>query len=182
MLDSQQVEIVGRNWLTAELVHAGFEAATPLRDNGVDLLVSAEDHAWTLPARLKTSRETVFQVHRKYLDRRVAVVYVLLGDKAQALPAEKDDVYRNTGNDYSARTFWLTPHEAWRPPTDAGLAQDLENHDTYRFSWAPPHVRSPRREGCAPPKPTPRHRHRSPTPTASRTAGGWGPRPEGNEY
>lgn len=137
MLDGQQVEIVGRNWLTTELVHAGFEVATPIRDKGVDLLVSPSDYAWTLPIQLKTGRETVFQVHRKYVGMRLVVVYVLLGDKAQALPAESADAYRSKGNDYSARTFWLTPHEAWLLPAVSGKAQDLEGHAKYRFAWGP---------------------------------------------
>lgn len=136
-LDGQQVEIVGRNWLVNELMYAGFEVALPMRDRGVDLLVSPRDYEWTLPVQLKTSRQTVFQVHRKYLGRNLAVAYVLLGDRAQALPDSPAGVYRAQGNDYSARTLWFTPEEAWRLPHDHGRAQDLDKHPNYRFAWGP---------------------------------------------
>jgi hypothetical protein len=120
-----------------ELMHAGFEVAIPMRDKGVDLLVSPAGYEWTLPVQLKTSRQTVFQVHRKYVGQPLAVVYVLLGEKAQALPVDASGVYRGKGDDYSARTFWLTPTEAWRLPFDSGRQQDLDVHETYRFSWGP---------------------------------------------
>lgn len=73
-LDRQQVEVVGRSWLINELMYAGFEVALPMRDRGVDLLVSPDDYAWTLAVQLKTSRESVMQVHRKYLGRPLAIV------------------------------------------------------------------------------------------------------------
>jgi len=137
VLDGQQVEIVGRNWLVNELMYAGFEVALPMRDRGVDLLVSPTDYAWTLPVQLKTSRQTSLQVHKKYVGQPLAVVYVLLGDKAQALPADASGVYRGKGHDYSARTLWLTPTEAWRLPYDSGLEQNLDEHPSYKFSWGP---------------------------------------------
>ena len=37
-LDSQQVEILGRNLIKASLIEAGIEVATPERDNGIDLI------------------------------------------------------------------------------------------------------------------------------------------------
>jgi hypothetical protein len=48
-LDPQQVEVIGRGWLISEQVRAGLEAATPIRDNGVDLLLTPAE-AWALPA------------------------------------------------------------------------------------------------------------------------------------
>lgn len=44
-LDSQQVEIIGRHWFIGELVRAGLEVAEPVRDNGIDLLVSPPDYS-----------------------------------------------------------------------------------------------------------------------------------------
>ncbi len=37
-MNSQIVELIGRNYLVSELLKAGFEVATPLRDRGVDLI------------------------------------------------------------------------------------------------------------------------------------------------
>lgn len=134
-LDSQQVEIVGRNWLVHELMLAGFEVALPMRDRGVDLLVSPPDYDWTLPVQLKTSRDKTMQVHRKYLGRNIVVAYTLLGSSLPSLPEDETGVFNMKGNDFSSRTFWLTPEEAWHLPTDNGLQQDLENHPDYKFSW-----------------------------------------------
>jgi hypothetical protein len=64
-------------------------------------------------------------------------VYVLLGDQAQALPTDASGVYRGKGHDYSARTLWLTPTEAWRLPHDSGREQDLDAHPRYKFSGSP---------------------------------------------
>jgi len=37
-MDSQQVEIIGRNWLVSELYRSGLEVARPERDHGIDLI------------------------------------------------------------------------------------------------------------------------------------------------
>jgi hypothetical protein len=84
-LDSQQVEIIGRHWFIGELVRAGLEAAAPVRDNGIDLLVSPPDYRWTQPTQVKTHRDRNINVYPKYARGRypglpLLVVYTLLGD------------------------------------------------------------------------------------------------------
>jgi hypothetical protein len=37
-MDTQLTELIGRNWLVNELLRAGLEVATPLRDRGIDLI------------------------------------------------------------------------------------------------------------------------------------------------
>jgi len=37
-MDTQTIEILGRNRLVTELISAGIEVALPLRDHGVDLI------------------------------------------------------------------------------------------------------------------------------------------------
>ena len=37
-VDSQLIEIIGRNRLINELLRGGLEVATPLRDRGIDLI------------------------------------------------------------------------------------------------------------------------------------------------
>lgn len=137
-LDTQQIEIVGRNWLVHELMLAGFEIALPMRDKGVDLLVSPQDYDWTLAVQLKTARGTAMSVDRKYLGKNVLLVYTLLGSRLQALPEDGEAVYHAKGSDYSARAVFLTPEEAWRLPFNSGLRQDLDDHLDYRFAWTTP--------------------------------------------
>ena len=120
-LDSQQVEIIARNWLTTELVIAGFEVALPLRDNGVDLLVSPPDYPWTLAVQVKAHRDRKMRIESKYLGRNVAIAYVFLGEQTASLPVDSSGVYVNKGNDYSPRTLWMTPEEAWSAPSASGL-------------------------------------------------------------
>jgi hypothetical protein len=135
-LDSQQVEIIGRNWLVNELVHAGYEIAIPLRDAGVDLIVSPPDYAWSQPLQLKTSRDRAITVHSKYVGRPVLLAFTLLGDGLGSLPASPEAVYLRTGTDYSSRLLLMTPAEAWHLPTLSGAADaDPESHTHHRLSW-----------------------------------------------
>lgn len=70
MLDSQQVEILGRSRLKAALIEAGMEVATPERDNGVDLIVyrwSPETGIFAArPIQMKAASGFAFSVDRKY--------------------------------------------------------------------------------------------------------------------
>lgn len=140
-LDSQQVEIIGRHWLISELVRAGLEAADPVRDNGVDLLVSAADYSWTQPVQVKTSRDRDINVYPKYVRGRLSrlpllMVYTLLGESQAPLPADAEDVFFHSYSDYSPRLLVLTPAEAWALPTISGKS-DANPGSIYphRLSW-----------------------------------------------
>jgi hypothetical protein len=70
-MDSKLVELIGRNFLTAELLKAGLEVATPARDRGIDLIayvdLDREGHsfrAW--PIQLKAALNQAFSIDRKY--------------------------------------------------------------------------------------------------------------------
>lgn len=67
-LDSQQVEIVGRNLLVAQLVADGLEVAVPQRDRGVDLVAYAdrENEFVARPIQMKAATGRSFEVDRKY--------------------------------------------------------------------------------------------------------------------
>jgi len=66
-MDSQQVEIVGRNVLVSALVADGLEVAEPLRDHGIDLIAySDSDRFQAVPIQLKAFRNSAFGVWRKY--------------------------------------------------------------------------------------------------------------------
>jgi hypothetical protein len=70
-LDTQAIEILGRNKLVDDLTLAGLEVALPLRDRGVDLLAYhelAEVNARfiAVPIQLKASSLRSFSVSAKY--------------------------------------------------------------------------------------------------------------------
>lgn len=70
-LDSQVVELLGRNRLTDEILRAGLEVAHPARDRGVDLVayVDLETHVPAFVARpiqMKAASFQSFSIDRKY--------------------------------------------------------------------------------------------------------------------
>lgn len=140
-LESQQVEVIGRHWLIGELVRAGLEAAYPVRDNGVDLLVSAADYGWTQPVQVKTHRDRRIRVYQKYtlgrLDRvPLLMAYTLLGASEAPMPTDGGGVYLRMSNNYSPRLLVLTPREAWALPTISGKSDaDQDNPTPHRLSW-----------------------------------------------
>lgn len=81
-MDSQVVELLGRNRLTAELLRAGLEVARPVRDRGIDLIAYA-DLASKVPAfiarpiQMKAATKAVFGLDRKYEKcRDLLIAYV----------------------------------------------------------------------------------------------------------
>lgn len=65
-LDTQQVEILGRVALIAELIRQGFEVARPERDKGIDLLAFNYDPFVAVPIQMKAYSGASFGVQRKY--------------------------------------------------------------------------------------------------------------------
>ncbi len=68
-LDTQQVEIVGRNLLTSLLTADGIEVAEPLRDKGVDLIAFSDPTSKkfkAIPIQLKASSASSFSIDKKY--------------------------------------------------------------------------------------------------------------------
>lgn len=67
-LDSQAVEILGRNRLVDELTRAGLEVAFPIRDRGIDLIVYLDtgDRFMAVPIQMKASSGAGFGIDRKY--------------------------------------------------------------------------------------------------------------------
>lgn len=69
--DTQIVELIGRHYLTAELLQAGLEVATPVRDRGVDMIAYADidnrvEKFSSCPIQLKASMKRSFSINRKY--------------------------------------------------------------------------------------------------------------------
>ena len=45
MLDTQQIELLGRNRLVNEIIRANLEVTVPIRDRGIDMIAYA-DRGW----------------------------------------------------------------------------------------------------------------------------------------
>jgi hypothetical protein len=81
-VDTQLVELAGRNWLASELLRAGLEVAKPERDRGIDLIayldldeVSGNFHA--CPIQMKAATGAVFSLNPKYAKfPRLILAYV----------------------------------------------------------------------------------------------------------
>ncbi|MCA9452612.1 MAG: hypothetical protein KC587_12870 [Nitrospira sp.] len=71
-MDSQRIELLGRNLLVSELVRSGLEVALPLRDRGVDLVAYADEVAKVnafvaVPIQMKAASKRSFGIDRKYV-------------------------------------------------------------------------------------------------------------------
>jgi hypothetical protein len=70
-LDSQIIELLGRNRLVDELMRAGLEVAIPIRDRGVDLIAYADLESKVAsfvacPIQMKASSLAAFGIDQKY--------------------------------------------------------------------------------------------------------------------
>lgn len=66
-MDTQQIEIVGKNLLVSACVSDGLEVAEPLRDKGIDLVVFDDvDGFRAYPVQLKAGAGKHFNVNKKY--------------------------------------------------------------------------------------------------------------------
>jgi hypothetical protein len=70
-MDTQQVELIGRHYLMAELLRAGLEVAVPIRDRGIDLIAYADIDARitrfvSCPIQMKATMGRSFSVASKY--------------------------------------------------------------------------------------------------------------------
>ena len=70
-LNSQQIEILGRNFLVSLLIADGLEVALPVRDRGVDLIAYSDipkdgSKFRAVPIQLKAFRKAGFNLDIKY--------------------------------------------------------------------------------------------------------------------
>jgi hypothetical protein len=88
-LDTQVIELIGRNRLGSELLHAGLEIAVPARDRGIDLIVyadlSSQVKAFTAcPIQMKAASNRSFSLFRKYEKfANLIIAYVWFVDDPQ---------------------------------------------------------------------------------------------------
>jgi hypothetical protein len=70
-IDTQVIELIGRNRLGSELLHAGLEVAVPARDRGIDLIAysdlsSSTEKFVARPIQMKAASKRSFSLFQKY--------------------------------------------------------------------------------------------------------------------
>jgi len=70
-MDTQLIEVLGRNQLTDELLRAGLEVARPVRDRGIDLIAYADletkvESFVARPIQMKAASKRSFSLNQKY--------------------------------------------------------------------------------------------------------------------
>ena len=129
------VEMAGRNWLVAKLLHEGLEVAIPSVDRGIDLIAFREvgdAGIQALPLQLKCAEKQRFSLRTKYENRGILLVYiwnVFVSPEAYILnykEAEKELGARATGTD-----SWNRGHYVY-----SRISPDLQRRlDHYKNDW-----------------------------------------------
>lgn len=139
-LDTQQVEIIGRNLLVSLFISDGVEIAEPLRDRGIDLIafqdLASEGKFRAVPVQLKAFSQRGFGVYKKYEkfpnmliaymwfvnEPLEATLYVLTYDQAV-------EIADRLG--WTKTTSWLTHGNYTTSNPSAALTKELE---PYKYS------------------------------------------------
>ena len=112
-MDSQTVEIVGRNWLVNRLVEDGLEVARPERDRGVDLiayldLAASDERFVARPIQMKAATVARFGLDRKF--ERIAnllLVFVWLRESTAYALTWQEAMRVGDAMGYTATPVWL---------------------------------------------------------------------------
>ena len=124
-VDTQLVELAGRNWLASQILRAGIEIAKPERDRGIDLMAYIDldkrfEKFAACPIQMKAATGSVFSLDPKYSKfPQLLLVYVWnLADPANtkcfALTyTEALRVAQKMG--YTKTNSWLKGGKAGRP-------------------------------------------------------------------
>jgi hypothetical protein len=66
-MDTQVIELLGRNWLVSQLLSAGLEVAMPVRDRGIDLIAFIDKNKFvSCPIQMKAATQKAFSLNKKY--------------------------------------------------------------------------------------------------------------------
>jgi hypothetical protein len=110
-LDTQQIEILGRAALTAELMGDGLEVAKPDRDAGIDLIAFTVNPWRAVPIQMKVATGAAFSVHRKY-ERLDQLVMVYVWNAGRGADADFYAMPWTTAKKIAERLGWTTT-ESW---------------------------------------------------------------------
>lgn len=141
-LDTQQVEVLGRNILKAALIQNGIEVATPERDNGIDLIAfrwSVSGQFVARPVQMKAASDYSFGIDRKYAripGLILAYVMAVQGERQmiyamtypESLKIADDLGWTNTPS-WTDKDAYSTRHESKR------LRAVLADFEMRRGSW-----------------------------------------------
>jgi hypothetical protein len=112
--DPQQVEVLGRTWLTSTLIHDGIEVARPERDRGIDLVVYEDNgpEFTAIPIQMKANSRRAFSIDAKY-ERipRLRIVFLW-----NVIDPVKTEAYLFTYGEALdlAQQFGWTATESWK--------------------------------------------------------------------
>jgi hypothetical protein len=111
--DTGAVELAGRSILVNELLAAGVEVASPVRDRGFDIIAYLDNGSFKArPIQLKASSGSGLGIDAKY-DRFPDLVHVFLWQVIDGAPSpifalRQDDIYK-----IATASGWLET-ESWR--------------------------------------------------------------------
>ena len=143
-LDTQVVELLGRQRLIAELLRDGLEVALPVRDRGVDLIAYADLSRQVAkfaarPVQMKASTTSAFGVFSKYervADLIMAYVWHLGAPEAAVTYAMTYSQSRSIAEElgWLATPSWLTGGYSTSKPSRQ-LLDLLEPHRMVTGRW-----------------------------------------------
>ena len=139
-LDSQGVEILGRNWLVNRLVEDGVEVARPERDHGVDLVayldIETAGRFLARPIQLKAATSASFAIDRKYERiRDLLIAYVWLGENACFGLSYPEAIAVGDAMRYTATSSWQVEGKYSTVRPSMKLRALLEPYRMERGSW-----------------------------------------------
>lgn len=66
-MDTQQVGIIGRQYVIEQLMRSGVEVSIPIRDRGIDLIAYLDINRFAaVPIQVKSASKRSFSIDRKY--------------------------------------------------------------------------------------------------------------------
>lgn len=132
-MDSQVVEIMGRNELINRLLKDGLEVAVPARDRGIDLIAYLEkgedvDQFTSFPIQMKAASQRSFSINEKYTKvNNLILVFVWSLDES-----DETEVYALTydqSRELAEEMGWANT-ETWKKKgiyTDNNVSDRLQN-------------------------------------------------------
>lgn len=114
-LDTQAIEILGRNRLVSELIRAGLEVAFPMRDRGIDLIAYGDRlHPGrefpAVPIQMKCALKKSFSIDKKFEkipQLLIAYVWGIEGEKHETFVMTYQEALKIASDmRYTNSPFW----------------------------------------------------------------------------
>ncbi|MBI4464021.1 MAG: hypothetical protein HY647_04890 [Acidobacteria bacterium] len=149
-VDTQLVELAGRNWLASQLQQAGIEVARPERDRGIDLIAYLDldrriRNFVACPIQMKAATGKIFSLDPKYSKfPRLILAYVwhvLSPSQTECYGLTYDEAYRIAEEmNWTETDSWLTGGRSKKPgysttAPSKDLCEKLRKHKMDRKKW-----------------------------------------------